>query len=63
MIREQFDAEPQPVRPSPEASRAIDPREPVAPYLTRPGSRSLFRELFTLRNSALQGSSNCPITA
>ena len=44
MIRNQLDAEPQPVRPSHEAPKAIDQWEPAALDLTRRGSRSLLHK-------------------
>jgi len=56
MIRKQLDAEPQPVRSSLEAPKATDQEEPVAPNVTRRGSRSLHRELSILRKTALRGS-------
>jgi hypothetical protein len=57
MIRKELDAEPQLVRPSLEAPKAIDQREPVAPYLTRRGSRSLRGNPITPRDSI----GNCQI--
>jgi len=51
MIREQLNAEPQLVRSSFEASKAIDQWEPATGYWTWRGSRSFLRQMFGFPDS------------
>ena len=59
MIRNQLDAEPQPVRSSSEAPKAIDQREPAAQCSTRRGSRSFLCDSFALRQWSKKVNSTC----